>query len=260
MAVTAQDVGDYITNLVPGWQLGGEEGFLWGDPGSEVSGALVAWMGTVQAIEAAAAQGCNFMLVHEQLTYPYPSRGPALEQCLHWRSNQARLSRLAKYGITVYRAHGLLDTYCILDDFGRKLGLPEPAVSEAYFRIYDIKPLTVGELADTCKAATDMPAVRVVGDMDRIVSRVGAPWGGLGLSLNVGFIEGLLGYEPDVLIGGESDEYAMFLVQDCDVPFIELGHTTSENIGLQRVAQEMDAALEDIKVIYYPVTCPWQMR
>jgi len=258
--MTAKEIGDYIEKLVPGWQLGGEEGFLWGDPRSEVTGVVVAWMATVEAIEAAAAQGCNLMLVHEQLTYPYPSRGPLLEQCLHWRSNQARLSRLARHNIAVYRAHGLLDTYCILDDFAKKLGLPEPSVSEAYFRIYDIEPTTVGELADTCKTATGMDAVRVVGDMDRVVGRAGTPWGGLGLSLNVGFIEGLLCYEPDVLIGGESDEYAMFLLQDCDVPFIEMGHTTSENIGLGRIANEMDVAFSDIKVIYHPVTCPWQMR
>ncbi len=42
---------------------------------------------------------------------------------------------------------------------------------------------------------------------------LGEAWGFL---LNVGFIEGLLRYHPDVLIAGKTDEYAMFYCLDAD--------------------------------------------
>jgi putative NIF3 family GTP cyclohydrolase 1 type 2 len=253
----AKEIGAFIQTLGNG--LGGDEGFRWGSPDAEVSGVLVAWNGSVPAIERAAAEGCNLMVIHEELTYPYAFRGGDLSACLHWRSNQARLGRLARHGITIFRAHGTLDTYCILDDFRIALGLPEPSVKEGYYRICDIEPTTVRELAERSKAALRMPALRVAGDLDRVVRRVGLPWGGLGLSLNVSFLEGLLAYNPDVLIAGESDEYAMFAMLDADVPLIEMGHAVSENMGLERTAQTLRETFAGLKVVYHEVPCPWTM-
>ena len=146
MLVRAREIGNYIVDLVPGRELGSEEGFLWGDPDSEVTGALVTWMPTVEAIEAAVDADCNLIISHEALTNPYAFRGGA-EGCLHWRSNQARLSRLAKNDITVYRAHGMLDAYSILDDFAESLGLPEPTFQDEFVRLYEIDVTPIRDLA-----------------------------------------------------------------------------------------------------------------
>lgn len=253
----ARDVGYFVEDLARDRDLGSEEGFLWGDPDAEVTGVLVTWMTTVEAIERAISEGCNLIITHEALTNPYPFRGQ-LEQCLHWRSNQARLSRLAKGDITVYRAHGTLDEYNILDDFGRALGLPEPQISEDFVRIYEIEPTPVRELARRAAQVAGEKTIRVCGDIDREAQTVALPWGGLGLSLNAAFIEKLLAYDPDVLIGGESDEYAMFMILDCDVPFIETGHAGSENIGLRAVADDIAAEFEDLTVIFHELQRPWR--
>ncbi len=257
--MTAKQVAEWIENLVPGRPLGSDEGFRWGNPLSEVSGIVVSWMATVEVIERAAAEGCNLLIVHEQLTYPYSFMGGTMDRHLSWRSNQARLGRLAKGDIVVFRAHGMLDAYCILDDFAAALKLPPAAVKEQFYRVYDIEPVTVAELAGQVRTRLAMAGVRVVGDMQRVVQRVGLPWGGLGLSLNAAFLEGLLSYEPDVFIAGETDEYAMFLARDVGVPLIETSHVVSENIGLRRVAADLAAAFPEVKVVFHEIKCPWTL-
>ncbi|MFQ6097714.1 MAG: hypothetical protein ACE5O2_08295, partial [Armatimonadota bacterium] len=115
----AVEVEEYIVSKAG--PKGGDEGFRWGAPGVEVRGVLVSWMATLEAIERAAAEGCNVMVVHEDVFFPYESRGRP-EEWMTWGPNRARLGRLADCGVTVMRAHGMLDRLCVLDDFAEQLG------------------------------------------------------------------------------------------------------------------------------------------
>jgi len=251
----AHAIAEFIETEAP--SPGPDEQFRWGDAAAEVTGVLVTWMATVAAVERAAAEGCNLIICHEELTFPYEFRGGGLQH-LPWTVNRLRLSALARHGITVYRAHGMLDRLCILDDFGETLGLPAPAIKEGYYRIHEIEPTTVRELAEQVKKRLGMDQVRVSGDLDQRVSRIGLPWGGLGLSVNLGFVEGLLERGADGLIAGEMDEYAMNYVLDAGVPMIETSHATSENLGLQHFAQTLRDQFEGLKVLYFDVERGWQ--
>ena len=251
----ATEVGAFVESLSPG--VGQEEGFRFGEPGIEVSGVLVCWMATVEAIETAASAGCNLVICHEELTFPYEFRDPSAIRNLWWRPNARRLSLLGKHDITVYRAHGMLDRYSILDDFGRVLGLPEPVVREGYIRIFEVEPLSVRQLAEQVKQRTGLPYVRVTGDLDQIVHRIGAPWGGLGLSLNTSFMQAVLAHEPDVFVAGETDDYGMRFALDAGVPMIETSHATSENPGLEHFAAELQREFPTITVVFYANPVPW---
>ena len=66
----------------------------------------------------------------------------------------------------------MLDRLCILDDFARALGLPEPTVKEGYVRIYDIPERKLGELAEDVKRRLGLTHLRVVGELERPVKRV----------------------------------------------------------------------------------------
>ena len=105
-----------------------------------------------------------------------------------------------------------------------------------------------------------MKHLRVCGDPQRIVKCPALPWGGLGLSVNVGFIEGLLQYRPDVLIAGESDEYAMVYAIDADIPLIETSHAASENPGLRHFTEHLAASSPGLKVVFHECPVPWQAR
>lgn len=255
-ATAAKDVARFIESL--GTDPGGDEGFKFGDPAAPLSGVLVCWMCTLAAIEQATAEGCNMIVCHEEMHYPYAFRDPGLEKYITWTVNRRRISALAAGEIVVYRAHGMLDHYCLLDDFAAQLGLSDAAVSEGFYRIYDVEPRTVAQLVEQVKAAVGMDCLRVTGDPQRVVSRVGLPWGGLGLSVNVAFIEGLLTYNPDVLIAGEADEYAMFYCRDADVVMIETSHAISENFGLAHFAQDLAAHFPDVRVVFHRCPVPWQ--
>ena len=242
-----------------GLKLGEEEGFRFGTPEVALSGVLVAWMATLDAIQEAHERNCNLMIVHEDLFYPPGYTRYSVEKHLSGRVNSRRLSALARHGIAFFRAHSSLDVFCVLDDFARVLGLPEPSVRERFYRVYDIDPVSVAELAAQAQDHLQLPSVRVVGDLERQVRRVGLPWGGLGLSYNAGFQEMLFGYGVDVLIAGEADDYAMHAALDAGTPLIETGHAASEDPGLRHFAQVLDEYLPGVAVGFYPTRRPWKL-
>jgi len=238
--------------------FGSEEGFRFGNPDVEVRGILVSWMATLEAVEKAVEEDCNLMVVHEDLFYPYSfQRSVEFETCLTWNVNRMRLKMLSEHDITVFRAHGTLDRLCILDDFAKALGLPQPSVKHGYVRIYDIPETTVEKLSLDIKRRLDLKTVRVTGVRDGRVGRVGLAWGGLGLSLNIGFVETLISYRPQVLIAGEMDEYSEYYVLDAGVNMIEVGHSVSENIGLKNFTKMLNQRFPEVKVIFFECPKPW---
>jgi len=253
----ASEIACYVESLSP--EPGPEEGFCYGDRQQQVTGVLVAWMGTVEAIEEAVQQGCNMMIVHEDLFFPYDLRHTGPRKHLTWRPNRRRLEALAAHSLVVYRAHGMLDRFCILDDFAELLGLGEPTVSEGYVRIYELAhAVTVEKMVERVKERTGLDQARVTGDPKVRVKRVGLPWGGLGLSINVAFIESLLEHNPDLLIAGETDDYAMRFVLDAGVSMIETTHSVSEDPGLHTFAAQLKADFPGLQVVYFDVGVPWQ--
>ena len=119
--MTAAEIADTVESLSSA--PGGDEGFKFGDPQALVTDVTVCWMATLPAIEYASAAGCEMIICHEEMHYPYAAFQPGLEKYLTWRVNRQRIQALSQGAITVYRAHGMLDDYCILDDFAAELEL-----------------------------------------------------------------------------------------------------------------------------------------
>jgi putative NIF3 family GTP cyclohydrolase 1 type 2 len=251
----AREIAGIIEDLAA--PRGGDEGFRFGNPEAEVSGVLVCWMCTLEAMARAVDEKCNVIITHEQLHYPYTFRESTLEESLTWPVNYARVQALAKNDLTVYRAHGMLDRFCILDDFGKALNLPEPVVKEGYYRIYDVQPTPVVQVVERAKQRLGLAHLRVTGSVDNMVRRIGLPWGGLGLSVNIGFLNGLLAYGPDCLIAGETDEYAQRFCQDAGVVLIETGHAVSEEPGLEKFAKWLGERIEPTKVVFHRLSPAW---
>ncbi len=249
------DIAALIEELAP--PPAPDEGFRFGDPEAEVRKVAGAWMATVEAIEAAASDGCNLLVVHEELHYPSSFLSPGLENTLTWPVNRARITALAKAGMTVYRAHGMLDRFCILDDFGRALNLPEPSVAEGFFRLYDVQPTPVAQVVDRARQRLNLSHLRVTGPLDNMVRRLGLAWGGLGLSVNVGFLNDIMRYAPDCLIAGETDEYAQRFCEDLGVVMIETGHAASEEPGLEHFATWLGERAAPVPVVFHRLPPAW---
>jgi len=237
-------------------EMGREEGFKFGDPEAQVTGVLVCWMANGPALEEAAANGCNLVICHETLFYPQSAAIDG-ERC--WPANRRRMELMSDHRIAVYRAHGKLDRLCIFDDFAAALGLRDVCAGEGYARIYSLPATRVSELAERAKQATGLPAVRVVGDLERRVERVGLPWGGLGLFVNISFMEQLIENGAEAGIAGETDEYAMRFAEDAGLALIETSHAASENIGLRHFAAMLAGAHPGLKVIFHESGPGWSV-
>jgi putative NIF3 family GTP cyclohydrolase 1 type 2 len=246
--------------------LNRDEGLRFGEAGESVRGVQVCWMASTDAIEAAAASGANLIVAHEDLFYPYDvlvKGGPA--DFLTWRTNARRGALLARHGIAVIRAHGTLDRTHIFDAFAALLRLPgsrgsgcAPLVDEPpYGRVYAIEPQTVRRLTAHVKECTGMSALRVAGDPDAVVRRVGLPWGGMALFVNVGYMQRLVELGADVFIAGESDNYGMRFALEAGIPMIETSHEVSENPGLRAFAADLAQALP-VPVSFYENPLCWR--
>lgn len=237
-----------------------DEGLLFGDGEREIRGIQVSWMATLDAIESAYREGVNVMLVHEALFYPYPFSGRSRpEDYLSWTVNQRRVGLLSGYKIAVIRFHGTLDEICILDDFAKALGLPEATIAEeGLVKLYDIDPASLEEMVARVKEKLSLNIVRVTPcDLKKKIKRVGLAWGGLGLSVNVGYQERLLKHKPELFIAGETDSYALHFAVDAGIVVIETSHEVSENIGLKNFTDRLKQEIKDIPIIFYENCRPW---
>lgn len=244
--MTARDIVAYLEQRSP--TRGQEEGFKFGDPNAPVNGVLVCWMATLPALEHAVAQGCNLVICHETIFFP-DSRAIEREMC--WPCNRRKLEIMSSGRLVLFRAHGALDTLCIYEDFAAALGLSRVARGEGYYRIFTTQPLKVADLAARVKEAVGMSFVRMAGNPDRVVSKIGLPWGGLGLFVNIGFMQDMVEAGAEAVICGESDEYAMRFANDSGLELIETGHSVSEAFGLRHFAQDLQAAFPDVRIVYF---------
>lgn len=244
-------------------KLNADEGHLFGNGTIEIKGIQVSWMATVDAIENAHIVGANVMLVHESLFFPYPFMERSKpKDYLTWVVNQKRLSLLSEYDISVIRFHGTLDEICIFDDFARTLGLLKPSIEEeGLVKLYDIEPVSIEEIIRRIKTSLKLDLVRVTPcDPKKKVQRIGLPWGGLGLFVNVEYQQRLLRHNPDLFIAGETDSYAMHFAIDAGVVMIETSHEVSENIGLKNFTDKLKETLKGIPVFFYENKKPWVNR
>jgi len=251
----AREVLDFLVALSP--PLGAEEGFRFGDPGLEVSGIMVTWMATCDAIRSAADRGCNLVVCHEDPFFPYSGSG-ALETSITWRVNRERIGLYVRHGMTVLRAHGTLDRLCVVDGFGRAAGLRGSDIrEEGLARILTIPEVPLAELAAQIRDNLGLRRLRVVGDLSRLITKVGVAVGGIGLSFNIAFWETLLRHGAQVVLTGETDEYAMRYALDNDIGVIETTHPASENPGLRRFCDILRERFPEVAIEFYDCGVPW---
>lgn len=241
-------------------RLGSDEGFRFGPRDVDITGVLSCWKPTLEAIEAAHTAGCNLIITHEELNFPPVYGGGRMEEQLTDGVTLVRISRLLERGITVFRAHTTLDFLCHLEAFARALGLGEPTIHGDYWeRTYDIPPMTVRELAGQVRQRLNMGPVRVAGDLERTVRRVGLPWGGVTISANPNCVQTLISLGADVLISGEAEDIPMYAALDAGVPLIESGHSESESPGMRRFAEMLAEFFPGVRVEFFQNPRAWAL-
>lgn len=239
--------------------IGSDEGFRFGPVEDEVRGVLVCWKPTLDALQAAHDRACNLVITHEELNFPPVYGGAKMERLLRGGPTLARMRAAIEFGLTIWRGHSSLDRLCILEELCRVLGLAEPTIYGDYWeRTYEIRPQPLGEFAGYVRERLQMGPLRVAGDLDKQVTRVALPWGGVAISANPHAIQDLLRFGPDVLIAGETEEVPMTAALDAGVGLIETGHSDSESPGMARFAALFAEFFGGVRVEFYRNPRPWR--
>ena len=252
------------TEALVGHPLNSDEGVKMGDASADVTRVLVTWMATRDSLLEAERIGAKLVIAHEALFHPYaveltPGETRDWES---WRTNRQRREVIDRAGITLLRIHGSADEICIFDDFAALLDLGQPVVADGACRkVYEIEPVAFRKLVERVKTATGMEHVRVSctdADLDRHVHRVGLPWGGLGLFVNVSYQQWALEQGCDVLIAGEADNYGLRFSSECGVPMIETSHEISEHPGLRHFTDILAAKHPDVSFSFCELPSAWR--
>lgn len=251
---TTNDISAYIQELT-GHPLNRDEGVQHGSGDQAISKVLVTWMATAPAIARAAATGCQLVLCHESLYFPYDAyiRSDNPNGWEDWPTNRQRRELLDQHNLVLLRAHGSLDEVCIFDDFATLLGLGQSVGGRGYNKVFEIEPISLADLIDHAARAMQLSTLRYTAPhgLGQIVHRVGLPWGGLGLFVNVSYQQECIARGCDVLIGGESDSYGLHFANELGIPFIETGHEYSENPGLAHWVLMLEKRFPELAVEYY---------
>ncbi len=261
---TPNDIIKFVEDAT-GHPLNGDEYITFDAQDAKLTGVAVTWLASPESIQAAADAGHNCIVHHEALAYPYPGFAAGnKEQYENWPINTQRKNLLAKHGITAIRIHGSADEICIYDAFAEQLGLGKSIADDGSgdysHKVFASPVATFGELIEHVKNSMAMSAVRATRcNSDRPVERIGLPWGGLGLFVNVEYMQTLVDIGVDTFICGETDNYALRFADEQGIAVIETSHEISEAAGLQIFAEKLKLALE-IDVQYIDTPCVWEMR
>ncbi len=259
---TVADILSYVTAR-SGHPLNADEGVRYGSAETEVERVLVCFVPSVPALQYAGEHGYDLVLGHEKLYSPYD---PLVSRESHpdwpsWAPNAARCELLERHGLTYARVHGTLDELVVFDVFAALLGLGTPCYERGFAKVYEISPRTVGELLQDVKRRTGLAQVRASLPQGprQLVHRVGLPWGGLGLFVNVAYQQEVIEQGVDVLIAGESDDYGFRFSADVGIPMIETSHIASEGPGLCRFADQLRAEMPALQVDYFVNAPAWEV-
>jgi len=261
VATLIEDYAPFSTGIE-----GDELGLLVGEPQREVTGVITCWSPTVVVLEQAVACGANVILCHEPLTWGICGRDP--EAGLKWYDerhitakvpNQRRLQLCLENGLSVYRYHSNWDwapVYGQVDMLVKRLSLGTHIGGCRIAPVYEREPISVGELARSACALLGIGPIRVIGDPERMVSRIAVTHGGFGQMFTIPEVAADSGAE--LAIFGEMLDYTIRYCVEIDLAGIELGHCASEQPGMEGMAQFLRERLS----AEIPVEClnsgrPW---
>jgi dinuclear metal center YbgI/SA1388 family protein len=204
-------------------------------PVSKISVALEV---TQQVVEEAIAQGAQLIVAHHPLIYR-PLRNIRTD-----RSDGRLIETLLAHRISVYVAHTNLDIANggVNDMLAEAVGLKDTSpLKYTTARQYGIgrigkleQPLPLYALAVLIKQTFNLPALRLIGDANKMISKV-AIVGGSGRS----FLNHAIAASVDVYITGDIDHHTAHDALAGGITMVDPGHHV-EQIMKHKLAERMN--------------------
>lgn len=236
-----------------------------GDPDTEVTGIVSAFMPTQFVIEQAIQRGGNLIIAHEGPFYSHHDDHSA------WQEDPVYVEKrqlLESSGIAIFRFHDYLHRY---KPDGVIMGLIEalewlPYIKEHYAAstILQIPTETLSGIVEHVKSRLGIDYVRVQGDLSMTCTRIGllAGYRGGGHQAIPLFAKESL----DLIIYGEGPEWETpeyvrdAVYQGKSKALIVLGHAESEEPGMKWLAEKLTNMYPEIPVHYIKERPIFQIR
>jgi putative NIF3 family GTP cyclohydrolase 1 type 2 len=155
---------------------------------------------------------------------------------------------VAKGGIDESLMEGILRSSGETDGAGTRLiAIQHPIEDGGYGRVYDVKPISLGALADGIKNEFSTERVLVYGDLNKTVTRVGSF---CGAGVDAPSILYAKGMGAQVMISSDFKHHLIQLLVESGMSVIVLTHYASEQYGFEKYYKKIRERLE-IPCVYH---------
>ena len=273
LQIVARDSGAQTAEEIVG-RIGAQSGvparettvdtFKAGNPGTRVIGIAVTMMATLEVLQRAVAEGCNLVITHEPTFYSHRDATETLSK----ESDAvytAKQKYIAEQGLVIWRFHDRphdMKPDMIRAGTVKKLGWETLAIDSGA-KVFEIRRVTLGALADHVAGRLGAEAVRIVGDPQAVVQRVGLTQGFPGFT---GQREVMQSAGLDALVMGEDHEWESIAYGADAVTagmlkgLIVIGHVASEQAGVEEVARWIRTFVKEVPVRFVPARDPFRPR
>ncbi len=259
--ITAREVVAEIQKQVGvEWKKETVDTFKAGNPDTAVTGIAVTMMATMDVLQRASAKGLNFVITHEPTFYAHldtPEGMPESDPV--WAEKRAFIE---KHGMVVWRFHDhwhMRKPDGIQAGMVRSLGWEKFQKSENQY-LFVMPETTVKKLAQELANKLDSPVVRVVGDPEMKVTKVGFSPGAAGFQRETQALER---DDVQVLVVGETREWetveyaADAVTQGRNKALIVIGHVPSEQGGMEECARWLKGFVKEVPVEFVAAEEPF---
>jgi putative NIF3 family GTP cyclohydrolase 1 type 2 len=259
--ITAREVVAQIQKEVGvEWQKDTVDTFKAGNPDTAVTGIAVTMMATMDVLQRASAKGLNFVITHEPTFYSHLDTPEGIpESDPVWAEKRAFIE---KHGMVVWRFH---DHWHMRKPDGieagmvRSLGWEKFQSSENQY-LFVMPETTVKKLAEEVAHKLDSPVVRVVGQPEMKVKKVGFSPGAAGFETETHALER---DDVQVLLVGETREWetveyaADAVTQGRSKALIVIGHVASEQGGMEECTRWLKRFVQKVPIEFVATKEPF---
>jgi putative NIF3 family GTP cyclohydrolase 1 type 2 len=258
--LTAQQVIDRIKTKAGGsWQGDTVDTFKAGDPNTPVTGIVTSFMSTLDVLQRAAASGKNLIITHEPTFYNHLDK---LDDLRGDSVVAAKQEFIRQHHLVVWRFH---DHFHLTNRDGIMRGMTD-ALGWQKFKnpsnehLFTLPDTTVGALSADVRKRLNIRTMRVVGNPEMKLTKIGFLPGASGAAKQITMLER---DDVEALLIGEAPEWETIsyardaVTEGKHKALIILGHTVSEEAGMRYCAQWLKTFIPETPIEFIPAGEPF---
>jgi len=263
--ITAREVVSEIQKHVGvEWRTETVDTFKAGNPDTPITGIAVTMMATMDVLQRASEKGLNFVITHEPMFYAHLDVPEGMtESDPVWAEKRAFIE---KHNLVVWRFH---DHWHLRKPDGIQAGVTHDLGWEKYQNadnqfLFVHPDTTLKTLAEEVAKKLGSPIVRVVGDPDMTVTKVGMSLGAAGIQRHIPMLER---DDVQVLLIGEVPEWetieyvADAVAQHRQKALVLIGHIPSEQPGMDEATRWLKTFVSGVPIEFVPTKQPmWEVK